>query len=115
MLVLLQVSAEAIDALAEHGHLDFRGTGVGAMGLVSVDQLLLFSGIERQCVRCRTLTVQTTTLPGEGPAPLAGLATEPLQTLLQPSFQIIRFRSLIVVLIMHSTQGSTNFQILVTQ
>jgi len=47
MLVLLKMPAEAIDSLTEHGHLHLGRTGVGSVGLVSVDQLLLFGGIER--------------------------------------------------------------------
>ena len=37
MDVALQVTTQLADALAQHRHLNFHGTGVGAMGLVSVD------------------------------------------------------------------------------
>jgi hypothetical protein len=64
--VVLEVAAETVDPLAQHGDLDLRGTGVGAVGLVSVDQLLLLGGIKRHA-RGAALSVQTTTLPGHGP------------------------------------------------
>ena len=66
MNVVLQVTAETADPLAQHGDLDLRGTGVGAVGLVSVDQLLLLGGIKRHA-RGAALSVQTTILPGHGP------------------------------------------------
>ncbi len=66
VVVLLQVAAELRDALAQHRHLNLRRTGVGGMGLVSVDQLLLFGGIERHARRL-ALTVQRTNLPARGP------------------------------------------------
>ena len=47
MLVLLKMPAEAIDSFTEHGHLNLSRTRVGSVGLVRVDQLLLFCGIER--------------------------------------------------------------------
>ena len=62
----MEVAAETVDPLAQHGDLDLRGTGVGAVGLVSVDQLLLLGGIKRHA-RGAALSVQTTTLPGHGP------------------------------------------------
>ena len=62
--VVLQVAAETVDPLAQHGDLDLSGTGVGAVGLVGVDQLLLLGGIKRHA-RQAALTVQTTTLPGQ--------------------------------------------------
>ena len=66
MDVVLEMAAETVDPLAQHGDLDLRGTGVGAVGLVSVDQLLLLGGIKRHA-RGAALSVQTTTLPGHGP------------------------------------------------
>ena len=60
--VLLQVAAELRDALGQHGHLNLSRTGIGGVGLVRVDQLLLLSGIERHARRL-ALTVQTTNLP----------------------------------------------------
>ena len=47
MDVVLKMAAETINALTQHGHLDLCGTGIGAVGLVGVDQLLLLGGIER--------------------------------------------------------------------
>ena len=47
MNVVLHVAAETVDSLAEHRHLDLGGTCIGAMGLMGVDQLLLFGSIER--------------------------------------------------------------------
>ena len=41
------MAAETINALTQHGHLDLCGTGIGAVGLVGVDQLLLLGGIKR--------------------------------------------------------------------
>jgi hypothetical protein len=46
MDVVLQVAAETVDPLTQHGHLDLGRTGVGAVGLVGVDQLLLLGCIE---------------------------------------------------------------------
>ena len=66
MNVLLQVAAELRNALGQHGHLHLGRSGVGAVGLVGVDQLLLLSGIERHARRL-ALTVQTTNLPRHGP------------------------------------------------
>ena len=43
--VVLEMAAEAVDPLAQHGDLDFSGTCVSAVGLMGVDQLLLLSGI----------------------------------------------------------------------
>ena len=65
MDVVLEVAAEAVDPLAQHGDLDLSGTRVGAVGLVGVDQLLLLGGIKRHA-RGAALSVQTTTLPGQG-------------------------------------------------
>ena len=65
MNVVLEMAAETVDPLAQHCDLDFRGTSVGSMGLVSVDQLLLLGGIERHS-RGVALTVQGSTLPGHG-------------------------------------------------
>ena len=45
MNVVLEMAAEAVDPLAQHGDLDFSGTCVSAVGLMGVDQLLLLSGI----------------------------------------------------------------------
>jgi len=45
--VLLQVTTELLNPLAQHGHLNFHGTGVGAMGLVTIDQFLFLGGGER--------------------------------------------------------------------
>ena len=45
MNVVLKVTAETVDPLAQHGDLDFSGTCVSAVGLMGVDQLLLFGGI----------------------------------------------------------------------
>ena len=47
MNVVLEVTAETIDPFAEHRHLNLSGTCIGAMGLMRVDQLLLFGSIER--------------------------------------------------------------------
>ena len=66
MDVLLQVAAELRDALAQHGHLNLSRPGIGGMGLVAVDQLLLFGGIERHARRL-ALTEQRTNLPSRGP------------------------------------------------
>ena len=55
MVVLLKVAAELRNALAQHGHLDLRRSGIGGMGLVGVDQLLLFGGIERHARRLALL------------------------------------------------------------
>ncbi len=66
VIVLLQVAAELRDALAQHGHLNLSRSGIGGMGLVGVDQLLLFGGIERHARRL-ALTVQRTNLPSRGP------------------------------------------------
>jgi len=63
--VVLEVAAETADPLAQHGDLDLRGTGVGAVGLVGVDQLLLLGGIKRHA-RGAALSVQTMILPGQG-------------------------------------------------
>mgnify|MGYP003339811827 CR=1 FL=1 len=60
--VVLQMAAQLADALAQHRHLNFHGTGVGAMGLMGVDQFLLLDGVERHARRL-ALTVQTTNLP----------------------------------------------------
>ena len=64
--VLLEVAAELGNPLAQHGHLDLSRSGIGGMGLVSVDQLLLFGGIERHARRL-ALTVQWPNLPSRGP------------------------------------------------
>ncbi len=45
--VLLQVTTELGNSLAQHGHLNLHGARVGAMGLMGIDELLLLSGIER--------------------------------------------------------------------
>ena len=66
MVVLLQVATELGDALAQHRHLNLSRPGIGGMGLVGVDQLLLFGGIERHARRL-ALTVQRTNLPSRGP------------------------------------------------
>ena len=47
MDVVLQMAAEAVDPLAQHGDLNLGGPSVGAVGLMGVDQLLLLSGIKR--------------------------------------------------------------------
>ena len=47
MNVVLQMAAEAVDPLAQHGDLNLGGSSVGAVGLMGVDQLLLLSGIKR--------------------------------------------------------------------
>ena len=47
VLVLLQVAGQLADALTKHGHLDLHRTGVRGVGLVDVDQFLLFGGRER--------------------------------------------------------------------
>ena len=60
MDVVLQVAAETVDPLTQHGHLDLGRTGVGAVGLVGVDQLLLLGGIERHT--CST-SIQFITIP----------------------------------------------------
>ena len=60
MDVVLQVAAETVDPLTQHGHLDLGRTGVGAVGLVGVDQLLLLGCIERHT--CST-SIQFTTIP----------------------------------------------------
>ena len=65
MNVVLQVAAETVDPLAQHGDLDLSGTRVGAVGLVGVDQLLLLGGIKRHA-RGAALSVQTTILPSRG-------------------------------------------------
>ena len=51
MNVVLQVAAETVDPLAQHGDLDLSGTRIGAVGLVGVDQLLLLGGIKRHARR----------------------------------------------------------------
>ena len=66
VIVLLQVASELRDALAQHRHLNLSRSGIGGMGLVGVDQLLLFGGIERHARRL-ALTVQRTNLPSRGP------------------------------------------------
>ena len=66
VVVLLQVATELRDALAQHRHLNLSRSGIGGMGLVGVDQLLLFGGIERHARRL-ALTVQRTNLPSRGP------------------------------------------------
>ena len=66
MGVLLKVAAELRDALAQHRHLNLSRTCVGGVGLVGVDQLLLFGGIERHARRL-ALTVQWPNLPSRGP------------------------------------------------
>ena len=76
MDVVLEVAAEAVDPLAQHGDLDLSGTRVGAVGLVGVDQLLLLGGIKRHA-RGAALSVQTTTLPGQGPSLRHQLDTGP--------------------------------------
>lgn len=43
--VVLQVAAETVDPLTQHGDLNLSRPGVGAVGLMGVDQLLLFGGI----------------------------------------------------------------------
>ncbi len=63
--VLLKMAAELRDALAQHGDLNFCRSGVGGVGLVAVDELLLFSCIERHAKR-PALLVQTTNLPLHG-------------------------------------------------
>ena len=67
--VVLKVAAETVDPLTQHGDLDLCGTGIGAVGLVGVDQLLLLGGIKRHARRA-ALSVQTISLPGQGPAPV---------------------------------------------
>ena len=67
MDVVLQVAAETVDPLTQHCHLDLGRTGVGAVGLVGVDQLLLLGGIKRHA-RGAALSVQTTSLPSRGTA-----------------------------------------------
>ena len=64
--VLLEVTAELRNALAQHGHLNLSRPGIGGMGLVAVDQQLLFGGIERHARRL-ALTEQRTNLPSRGP------------------------------------------------
>ncbi len=66
MNVVLQVAAETVDPLTQHGHLDLGRTSVGAVGLVGVDQLLLLGGIKRHA-RGAALSVQTAILPSRGP------------------------------------------------
>jgi len=63
--VVLEMAAETVDPLAQHGDLNLRGASVGSVGLVGVDQLLLLGGIERHA-RGVTLTMQGSTLPGHG-------------------------------------------------
>ena len=65
MDVVLQVAAETVDPLTQHGHLDLGRTSVGAVGLVGVDQLLLLGGIKRHA-RGAALSVQTAILPSRG-------------------------------------------------
>ena len=43
--VVLQVAAETVDPLTQHGDLNLSRPGVGAVCLMGVDQLLLFGGI----------------------------------------------------------------------
>ena len=45
MNVVLKVAAETVDPLTQHGDLNLGRPGVGAVGLMGVDQLLLFGGI----------------------------------------------------------------------
>ena len=59
------MAAEPGDALAQHGDLNLCRSGVGGMGLVAVDELLLFSCIERHAKR-PALLVQRTNLPLHG-------------------------------------------------
>ena len=66
MNVVLEMAAETVDPLAQHGDLNLRGASVGSVGLVGVDQLLLLGGIERHARRLAQ-TVQTTNLPSRGP------------------------------------------------
>ena len=60
------MAAEATNALTQHGHLNLCGAGVGAVGLVGVDQLLLFGGIKRHA-RGAALSLQRSILPTDGP------------------------------------------------
>ena len=60
MDVVLQVAAETVDPLTQHGHLDLGRTSVGAVGLVGVDQLLLLGGIERHTC---SASIQLITIP----------------------------------------------------
>ena len=66
MDVVLQVAAETVDPLTQHGHLDLGRTGIGAVGLMGVDQLLLFGGIKRHA-RGAALSLQKCILPTDGP------------------------------------------------
>ena len=66
MNVVLEMAAETIDPLAQHGDLNLRGVSVGSVGLVGVDQLLLLGGIKRHA-RGAALSVQTAILPSRGP------------------------------------------------
>ena len=66
MDVVLKMAAEAIDALTQHGHLYFCGTGVGAVSLVGVDQLLLLGGVKRHA-RGAALSIQRSILPIDCP------------------------------------------------
>ena len=63
-MLFLKVAAGTVDPLTQHGDLDLCGTGIGAVGLVGVDQLLLLGGIKRHARRA-ALSVQTTDLPGQ--------------------------------------------------
>ena len=45
MNVVLKVAAETVDPLTQHGDLNLSRPGVGTVGLMGVDQLLLFGGI----------------------------------------------------------------------
>ena len=86
MDVVLQVAAETVDPLTQHGHLDLGRTGVGAVGLVGVDQLLLLGGIERHT--CST-SIQLITIPC-GPSDI-GIAKSSLSSksaLVQPLLRV---------------------------
>ena len=89
MLVLLKMPAEAIYSLTEHCHLHLGRTGIGSVGLVGVDQLLLFGGVERHARGAGPYGSKKKFYSSMCPVCSTGLFAEPLQAEFQPRINIV--------------------------